>query len=123
MSTAKPERELLFSVTTKDLVFQTFRAGGKGGQAQNKKSTGVRYVHPPSGATGESREERSQLQNKRLAFGRLARSAKFQAWLKLEMARKTGEEAILQAKVAEALRPANLLVEERTSDGWVEMAE
>jgi protein subunit release factor B len=60
-------RELVLSVTLKDCEVQTFRAGGKGGQNQNKRDTGVRIIHHPSGARGEARDERSQLQNKRLA--------------------------------------------------------
>lgn len=66
------DRVLLFSVTVKDCEVQTFRAGGKGGQNQNKRDTGVRIIHHPSGARGEARDERSQLQNKRLAFKRMA---------------------------------------------------
>lgn len=62
----------MFSVTVKDCEVQTFRAGGKGGQNQNKRDTGVRIIHHPSGARGEARDERSQLQNKRLAFTRMA---------------------------------------------------
>lgn len=73
-------RQLVLSVTIEDCVVQTFRAGGKGGQNQNKRDTGVRIIHPPSGARGESREQRSQLQNKQTAWGRMARSAEFVAW-------------------------------------------
>lgn len=49
-------RSLLFSVTIKDCEVQTFRAGGCGGQNQKKRDTGVRIIHHPSGARGESRE-------------------------------------------------------------------
>lgn len=65
-------RQLMFSVTLRDCEVQTFRSGGKGGQNQNKRDTGVRIIHHPSGARGEARDERSQLQNKRLAFKRMA---------------------------------------------------
>lgn len=65
------DRELIFSVTLKDCDVQTFRSGGKGGQNQNKRDTGVRIIHRASGARGEARDERSQLQNKRLAFKRM----------------------------------------------------
>lgn len=75
------ERELMFSVTLKDCEVQTFRAGGPGGQNQNKRDTGVRIIHPPSGARGESREERSQLANKKLAFRRMAEHPLFVAWV------------------------------------------
>jgi protein subunit release factor A len=80
------KKQLLFSVTKKDLRIDTFRSGGKGGQNQNKRDTGVRIVHIDSEATGESREERSQEQNKRVAFRRMAESVKFQNWLKFKAA-------------------------------------
>ena len=74
------KKELLYSITKKDLTVQTFRAGGPGGQNQNKRETGVRIIHRDSGAVGESREERSQLQNKRTAFKRLIEHPKFKLW-------------------------------------------
>lgn len=75
----------VLSVTLKDCRVDTFHAGGKGGQNQNTRDTGVRIVHPPSGAVGESREQRSQLQNKKAAFRRMAESAKFRLWLNQEL--------------------------------------
>lgn len=104
-------RELLFSVTRDDLVLQKFRAGGKGGQAQNKTSSGVRLIHPPSGARGESREERSFEQNRRNAFRRLVATEKFKTWLRLESARRNGQEAEVQAQVKRAMEAENLRVE------------
>lgn len=61
------ERVLIKSVTLKDCCVDTFRAGGHGGQRQNKVETGVRIVHLESGAVGEARELASQIQNKRKA--------------------------------------------------------
>lgn len=54
-----------------DFTLQTFKSGGKGGQHQNKTESGVRIIDNITGLTGESREERDQLQNKRVAFNRL----------------------------------------------------
>lgn len=50
---------------------QTFRAGGKGGQHQNTTDSGVRLVHRPTGIRVESRSDRSQHRNRRLALERL----------------------------------------------------
>ena len=65
------EKELIFSARKKDFRIDTFRAGGKGGQKQNKTDSGVRITHIESGLAAESREERSQHQNKKIAFERL----------------------------------------------------
>ena len=72
------ERIKILSVTIHDCDVQHFRSGGKGGQNQNKRDTGTRVIHRPSGARGEARDERSQLQNKKLAFRRMAESPTFQ---------------------------------------------
>lgn len=101
------ERTRVLSVTLADCTVQTFRAGGKGGQNQNKRDTGVRIIHPPSGARGESREERSQLQNKKLAFRRMAESPAFRAWVR----RQAGEDALLIAAVERELWPDRTKVE------------
>lgn len=58
-------------VREKDLVRQVFCSGGPGGQHQNKTATGVRYVHVPTGVTGEARDTRSQADNDALARERL----------------------------------------------------
>lgn len=84
-------KKKILSVTIKDCDVQTFRAGGKGGQHQNKTETGIRIVHRASGAVGESRETRSQLTNKRNAFARMVRSEKFQTWLKRQIGIETIE--------------------------------
>lgn len=89
------EKNPLFSVTKKDLVRQTFRSGGKGGQNQNKVESGVRFIHPPSGARGEARDSRDQGRNERSAFERLISSATFQIWMKAEVARRTGRHEVV----------------------------
>lgn len=80
------DKRLIFSVTKKDFIIETFRSGGKGGQNQNKVETGVRIKHPESGSVGESRTHRTQLQNKKEAFRRLVDSEKFQNWLRVKCA-------------------------------------
>lgn len=61
------DRKPFLSVTMNDCDLQTFAAGGKGGQHQNCTNTGVRITHRASGAVGEARDSRSQLQNKQAA--------------------------------------------------------
>ena len=90
------ERQLLFSVTLKDCDVDTFRAGGNGGQNQNKRDTGVRVTHRASGAVGTARDSRSQLQNKKLAFRRMAETKLFQAWI----ARQSYEYKQIEARAA-----------------------
>ncbi|MCA9736942.1 MAG: peptide chain release factor-like protein [Gemmatimonadota bacterium] len=51
----------------------TFRAGGKGGQHQNRTESGVRLVHAPSGITVTARTSRSQHRNLRTALTELRR--------------------------------------------------
>lgn len=112
----------LFSVTLDDCEVQTFRAGGKGGQNQNKRDTGVRIIHHPSGARGESREERSQLQNKKLAFRRMANHPMFLAWIN----RQSHEYKLMEEKVQRWVdiqmdNPAAIKIEVKQEGRWVEV--
>jgi hypothetical protein len=102
-------------VSVHDCEVQHFRSGGKGGQNQNKRDTGCRVIHPPSGARGESREERSQLQNKKAAFRRMAESAKFQLWLRLTLGHIAVEEASFEIPMSE------IKVEVKRAGRWVEV--
>ncbi|MBN1129554.1 MAG: peptide chain release factor-like protein [Chitinispirillaceae bacterium] len=47
---------------------ETFRAGGRGGQHQNKTESAVRLRHRPSGIVVVCRDERSQHLNKKRAL-------------------------------------------------------
>jgi protein subunit release factor B len=81
------EKHLVLSVKLSDCRVDVFRSGGKGGQHQNTTDSGVRIVHEPSGAVGESREQRSQLQNKKAAFKRMANHPKMKLWINKQLCR------------------------------------
>lgn len=109
-------REKILSVSIHDCEVQHFRSGGSGGQNQNKRDTGARVIHHPSGARGESREERSQRQNKKTAFLRMIQTNEFQLWLKLQQ----GLSAKAVADVERWMYPNNLKVEFKVDGKWVE---
>lgn len=48
----------------KQVLFETFRSSGKGGQNVNKVETGVRVIYLPTGQASVCTEERSQYLNK-----------------------------------------------------------
>ena len=104
-------KELLFSLTKKDFDMQTFRAGGNGGQNQNKRDSGVRFIHRASGAIGEGRDQRSQLQNKESAFKRCCSSKKFKAWIKIETSKYSKYKEDLSKKLDDLMNPLNLKIE------------
>ncbi len=56
--------EVILDIPDKDLQYDTFRSGGKGGQNVNKVETGARVTHIPTGIAVRCTEERSQQQNK-----------------------------------------------------------
>jgi hypothetical protein len=117
-------RELLFSVTLDDCEVQHFRSGGKGGQHQNKTDSGTRIIHHPSGARGESREERSQLQNKKLAFKRMASHPLFQWWVHVEVLKRTGGETPEERVDAMLADPSQWRIEVKNGEGrWVTVSE
>jgi peptide chain release factor len=62
----------------KDVVFESCRASGPGGQHVNKTESAIRGTHKPSGMQVLTMDSRSQLQNKKLCLERL--KAKVLEW-------------------------------------------
>jgi len=111
-------RKLLFSVTKKDFEVQTFRAGGKGGQHQNKTDSAVRIIHKDSGSVGISRNDRSQHRNKKLALERLTKTTKWRLWIQRK-ANEVIEGKTIEQKVEEDMNPKNLRIEIRENGQWI----
>jgi len=58
-------------VLKKQVIIETYRSSGPGGQRKNKVETAVRLKHLPSGLTVIATEHRSQAENRKLALERL----------------------------------------------------
>jgi len=54
-----------------EIVYQSVRSSGAGGQHVNKVSSAVRATHTPTGTTVFVQESRSQMQNKKIASERI----------------------------------------------------
>ena len=109
-----------FTLTKEDFEWEFFTAGGHGGQKQNKTASACRCVHRPSRSTGISRDERSQLQNKKLAFERCIGTKQFKEWCNLELTRmelKKSEAISIERQVELDMLPHNLKVEAQDETG------
>lgn len=69
-------REKLASYTRKDFRVEVSTSGKNGGQNANRNKTAVRITHIETGLSAESREFKSQLQNKKSAFQKLGEKIK-----------------------------------------------
>ncbi|MBU1085791.1 PCRF domain-containing protein [Patescibacteria group bacterium] len=67
--TILPEvKETEIIINPKDITIEFYRSSGSGGQNVNKVSTAVRLKHAPSGIVIESQTQRTQEQNRKIAY-------------------------------------------------------
>jgi ribosome-associated protein len=86
-------------VLKRQVIVETYRSSGPGGQRKNKVETSVRLKHLPSGITVIATEHRSQAENRKLAFERLR-----ERLIKLNRPRKRRIPTPIPLKVIEKIR-------------------
>jgi len=119
------KREHLFSVTKKDFEIQAYKGSGNGGQKKNKTSSAIRIIHKESGAVACSEQERSQYQNKRIAFKRLVSDPKFKKWIKIKASESMESQREIKKKIELTvdlmMMEKNLKIEIFKDGKWVEV--
>lgn len=71
VSLSKVSEKSQINIVDSDLRWDFFKSTGPGGQHKNKTLTAVRLVHIPTGLVVTSGNERSQLENKKIALEQL----------------------------------------------------
>lgn len=115
-----PENEV--NVRTEDILWEFYRAGGKGGQNVNKVSSAVRLRHIPSGIVVQCQNERDQFQNRAVALSMLRAKLWEKQLMEREQAANDQRSVIGRGMRAEKIRTYNYaqnrVTDHRINKSW-----
>ena len=111
-------KELLFSVTKKDLTISFFSGSGAGGQHRNRHKNCVRMFHKDSGVRTTGQSHKEKLANIKEAFKNLTTNPKFKAWMNLKT-HEVIKGKTIEKEVEEWLDEENLKFEIKEKGKWV----
>lgn len=117
-----PKKEILFSVTKKNLVITWYSGHGPGGTNRNRHKNCCRIHHPDSGVTVTGQDQRESAQNLKSAFHRLADNPKFKLWWK-KKAHEILEGETLEQKVDKQMKSEYIRVEVEKDGKWAAWEE
>jgi protein subunit release factor B len=110
-------KQILFSVTKKDLDISWYTSHGPGGQKKNKTRNACRIIHRASGAMVTAQERREQKANLSAALHRLLEHPKFKIWWTRRVF-EIDEGETLEQKVDRMMAAEHLRVEGIIDGAW-----